>query len=99
MGMPFKNVIKIMSFTVFSIISLATLSFSFYKLSGTPNDADKTLYMSLITSIIGIYTPSPVNMVTSLKKTEDTTSTDTLFTTKRVQKNNKKNDDVELEEV
>jgi len=96
--MPFKNVVKIMSFTVFSIISIATLSFSFYKLSGTPTAEDKTLYLSLITSIIGIYTPSPVNMVTSLKKTEDTKSTDTLFT-KNIRKNKKKDDDIEIEEV
>ena len=86
MNMPFKNVIKILAFIMFSVISLSTLSFSFYKLSGDTNDIDRTLYVSIITSILGIFTPSPVNLISSIKNSNDVPQKDMLLESKKQKK-------------
>ena len=51
-----KSLVK---FSVQVIISLIVLILSSYKLVTDDNKEDKSVYISLITLIIGIYTPSP----------------------------------------
>lgn len=57
---------KILIFGMSSIISLSVLGFSFYKLTCDIETNEKTIYFSMISSIIGLYMPSPLTSINSI---------------------------------
>lgn len=71
-----SNVIKLSAFAMAVILSLTIVIMCCVKLSGHLNEGDKALYVSLLTSIVSIWLPSPSSVMNI--KTKD------LTTTKRV---------------
>jgi hypothetical protein len=68
--LAYDAILKIISFSISGLLSLSLLGFCFYKL--TKNGSDP-IYLSLLSSIISIYIPSPTSLlqgisVNSIKK-------------------------------
>lgn len=76
--MKVPSVIKLCSFAMAVVLTLLMVGFCMYKLSsvGKTEDGDKALYISLLTSMISIWIPSPSSVFSAKRKT-DTTSTTT----------------------
>jgi hypothetical protein len=72
--LSYDVVLKITGFAMTGVISLATLSFCFYKLA---HGEISPVWVGLMSSIIGVYIPSPVNLLTSL----NVSSSDTVQNT------------------
>lgn len=59
------DILKIISFALSGFFSFCLLAFSFVML-GLKSD-DKVVYYSIISSIISLWSPSPVSIITGLK--------------------------------
>lgn len=74
MGLVYDAIIKIVSFAMGGVISLSVLSFSFYKLSQHLDTNEQSIYIGIMCSIISLYIPSPVGLLTNLNNSNTKTN-------------------------
>ena len=70
-----SNIIKLTSFAVSVVLSLAVVIMCIIKLCGHLDESDKALYVALMSSIVSIWLPSP-SAVLNIKTKELATAAD-----------------------
>jgi len=68
-----SDIIKIISFSTGSVVSLGLMIFSLYGLASHDKE-NMALYVGILTSVSALYIPSPITAITSLSKTQNNSS-------------------------